>query len=83
MKAAAEENIHITEFTVAPYVSQTDGKSYHEWFIEFENVPQNLETFRHKVDNYLREKNVYYDDLIDGNILEMLEDPPGEEEWLH
>jgi hypothetical protein len=72
MRAAAEENIHITEFTVAPYVSQTEGKSFHEWFIEFENVPQNLETFSHKVDNYLREKNVYYDDLIEGNILEIL-----------
>jgi hypothetical protein len=72
MKAAAEENIHITEFTVAPFVAQNDGKSYHEWFIEFENAPGNLESFRHKVDNYLREKNVYYDDLISGNILDIL-----------
>jgi hypothetical protein len=72
MKAAAEENIHITEFTVAPFVAQGDGQSYHEWFVEFENEPGSLESFRHKVDNYLREKNVYYDDLINGNILEML-----------
>jgi hypothetical protein len=72
MKAAAEENIHITEFTVAPFVSPDEGKSYHEWFIEFENTPTNLESFRHKVDNNLREKNVYYDDLISGNILDML-----------
>ena len=72
MKAAAEENIHITEFTVAPFVSQDKGNSYHEWFIEFENEPANMETFRNKVDNYLREKNVYYDDLVGGNILAML-----------
>jgi hypothetical protein len=72
MRAAAEERLHITEFTVAPFVSPGDGKSYHEWFIEFENRPANLESFRHKVDNNLREKNVYYDDLISGNILEIL-----------
>src|SRR5690349_21143276 len=43
LKAAAEENIHITEFTVAPYVSEGDGKSYHEWFVEFENKPHNMQ----------------------------------------
>ena len=40
MKAAKEENIHIVEFTVAPMVQQGEGKSYHEWFIEFENEPK-------------------------------------------
>lgn len=76
MKAAGEESLHITEFTVAPYVAQGDGKSYHEWFIEFENMPANLEQFRLKVDNNLREKNVYYDDLITGNILDTLQIRP-------
>ncbi len=72
MTAAAEENIHITEFTVAPLVAQDKGKSYHEWLIEFENMPADFESFRLKVDNNLRKKNVYYDDLITGNILETL-----------
>jgi hypothetical protein len=69
LKAANEENIKITEFTVAPFVEQGKGKSYHEWFIEFENEPANLQQFISKVDHNLREKNVYYDDLIGGNIL--------------
>ncbi len=69
MKAAAEEGIHITEFTVAPMISQGKGKSYHEWFVEFENKPANLERFADKVDHHLRTKNIYYDDLISGNIL--------------
>lgn len=72
MTTAAEENIHITEFTVAPFVSSGNGKSYHEWFIEFENMPADMEAFRLKVDNHLRKKNVYYDDLITGNILDTL-----------
>lgn len=72
LKAANEEGIKIIEFTVAPYISQTSGKSHHEWFIEFENVPPDLITFAKKIDDNLRNKNVYYDDLIKGNILEHL-----------
>jgi hypothetical protein len=69
LQAANEEGVKITEFTVAPMVEQGKGKSYHEWFIEFESEPANAEALRLKVDNYLRKKNVYYDDLIAGNIL--------------
>jgi hypothetical protein len=72
LKAAHEENVHITEFTVAPAIGQADGKSYHEWFIEFENEPGNLADFAMKVDDNLRGKNIYYNDLISGNILQPL-----------
>lgn len=73
LKAAAEENAAITEFTVAPFVNEGKGKSYHEWFIEFSNPPANMNAFAEKVDNNLRQKNVYYDDLITGNILMKLQ----------
>lgn len=72
LKAANEEQVHITEFTVAPMVSTDAGKSYHEWFIEFENAPADMHAFAKKIDNNLRQKNVYYDDLIGGNILDQL-----------
>jgi hypothetical protein len=72
MKAAETENIKITEFTVAPNISTTGEKSFHEWFIEFENIPKNLERFAEKIDRNLRKKNIYYDDLIKGNILQPL-----------
>jgi hypothetical protein len=72
LKAAKEEIIHIPEFTVAPFVSSGNGKSYHEWFIEFENMPHDLPGFGSKLDSYLREKNVYYDDLVGGSILSPL-----------
>ena len=72
LKAANEENINVTEFTVAPLIAQNGGKSYHEWFIEFENIPTDLVAFAKKIDGNLRKKNVYYDDLIGGNILEQL-----------
>jgi GH3 auxin-responsive promoter len=74
--AAKEENVQITEFTVAPVIRQVDGKSYHEWFIEFENKPENLDVFANKVDENLRRRNIYYDDLITGNILMPLKITP-------
>ncbi|MEO7835706.1 MAG: GH3 auxin-responsive promoter family protein, partial [Ginsengibacter sp.] len=72
MKAAESENVKITEFTVAPNISTTDEKSFHEWYIEFENYPKDLDRFARKIDQNLRKKNIYYDDLIKGNILQSL-----------
>ncbi|HJT74201.1 MAG TPA: GH3 auxin-responsive promoter family protein, partial [Chitinophaga sp.] len=73
MKAAKEENLRITEFTVAPMVNAVGGElPYHEWFVEFENPPANMAAFAVKVDENLRSKNIYYDDLLRGNILQPL-----------
>src|ERR1700754_3982725 len=51
MKAAEEAGLHITEFTVAPMISQEKGKSYHEWFIEFGLAPADLAAFADQVDH--------------------------------
>lgn len=76
LQACAATGATVTEFTVAPNISQTKGQSYHEWFIEFEHMPADMEVFRKALDQALREKNVYYDDLITGNILDMLHISP-------
>jgi hypothetical protein len=72
LKAASELNVSVVEFTVAPYIQQGEGKSYHEWFIEFEKAPVDMALFSQKLNEYMCEKNVYYQDLIVGNILEPL-----------
>jgi hypothetical protein len=72
LKAAEEEKVRITEFTVAPMIQQNNGRSYHEWFVEFENKPLDIERFSKKVDEQLRKKNIYYNDLVAGNILQPL-----------
>jgi len=61
--------IRINEFTVAPQITPEEGLPYHEWFIEFENEPENLETFAEALDDVMRKQNMYYDDLIVGNVL--------------
>lgn len=71
-KALEEFSVSIREFTVAPYVSQDQDKSCHEWFIEFDRAPESLAAFSSCIDQHLRKKNVYYDDLIKGNILRPL-----------
>lgn len=72
MKAATESGLRIVEFTVAPMVQSVNGRSFHEWFVEFEQQPEDLKEFARRVDNNLRDKNIYYDDLIRGNILDPL-----------
>lgn len=74
--ASAEFNSRIIEFTVAPAIHVSEGLPYHEWFIEFETPPANLEQFAISLNNHLKEKNIYYQDLISGNILQTLKIRP-------
>jgi phenylacetate-coenzyme A ligase PaaK-like adenylate-forming protein len=67
-----ETGINISEFTVAPQVNPESGLPYHEWFIEFENEPENLDDFAAKVDVSMQEQNMYYFDLITGKLLRPL-----------
>jgi hypothetical protein len=62
----------IIEFTVAPMIQQGQGKSYHEWFIEFDELPADISEFALKLDEQMRTLNIYYDDLIAGSILHPL-----------
>lgn len=62
----------ISEFTVAPQVNPKEGLAFHEWFIEFENSPENLEEFAKKIDGSMQEQNSYYKDLIEGKVLRPL-----------
>lgn len=73
MKATVEKfPAQITEFHLAPQVNPKEGLPYHEWFVEFEKEPENLENFRKNLDDEMRKCNTYYDDLIAGNILKPL-----------
>lgn len=73
LSVANEEGVEITEFTVAPQVNPLVGQlPYHEWFVEFAKAPTDLTAFALKVDVALQRKNIYYFDLIEGNILQPL-----------
>jgi len=73
MSVANEEGADVVEFTVAPQVNPPKGElPYHEWFIEFGKKPADIKAFALKVDKALQKKNIYYFDLIEGNILQPL-----------
>ena len=73
MKVAMKDTaIQINEFTVAPQITPLEGLPYHEWFIEFENAPENIVAFAEAIDAEMRLQNTYYDDLIAGKVLQKL-----------
>lgn len=71
-EATANTDIRVSEFTVAPQINPSDGLPYHEWFIEFENDPENLSALAIKLDQSLQLQNSYYFDLIKGKVLQPL-----------
>ena len=62
----------LTEFTVAPQVTPTEGLPHHQWLVEFGKLPSNTDAFTRELDDQLRGLNTYYDDLISGKILRPL-----------
>ncbi len=73
LSAASQQNVRITEFTVAPQINPPKGTlPYHEWFIEFDEAPKNLTTFEKLVNDNMVKQNIYYEDLIKGKVLDTL-----------
>nr|WP_298996117.1 GH3 auxin-responsive promoter family protein [uncultured Allomuricauda sp.] len=69
--AVSNSDAVVNEFTVAPQTSPKEGElPYHEWFIEFENMPTDLEKFLLDIDCSMQKQNSYYFDLIEGKILQ-------------
>lgn len=73
LKNTLEEiSASITEFHVAPQVNPKSGLPYHEWLIEFDKLPSDIEAFSEKLDQELQQQNAYYKDLIEGKVLRSL-----------
>ncbi len=64
-KALAETcrhfNVLANEYTVAPIYFEGEGNGGHEWLIEFENPPHDLEKFAELLDENLQEINSDYE----------------------
>ncbi len=70
---AGNNRVEINEFTVAPQVNPDNGGlPYHEWFIEFGDIPEDMEAFAREIDEQLQNRNSYYKDLILGKVLQTL-----------
>ena len=60
--------ISILEFHVAPQVSPAEGLPYHEWIMECDGEA-NLERLSELADESMSARNIYYRDLIRGQVL--------------
>lgn len=73
LAAAASQDVRFTEFTVAPQITPPEGGlPYHEWLIEFEKPPADLTAFTQRIDHFMCQQNIYYQDLIAGKVLQTL-----------
>ncbi|GAB5400739.1 MAG: GH3 auxin-responsive promoter family protein [Aureisphaera sp.] len=71
-EAMKQFGFSISEFTVAPKTEVNTGLPYHEWLVEFEEMPENLEEISGAIDASMQTQNSYYYDLIDGKVLQRL-----------
>ena len=71
-QALVQLKFSVNEFHVAPQVQPSEGLPYHEWIIEFNGEEPNLLALQEIIDNKMQEQNVYYKDLIVGNVLQPL-----------
>ncbi len=62
----------VTEFTVAPQVNPSTGLPYHEWFIEWDVPPAEIQAFSLELDRAMQDQNIYYKDLITDKVLRPL-----------
>ena len=72
--------LQLNDFSVAPMITPTEGLPYHEWFIEWKVIPENIDELEHELDLIMRTKNSYYDDLVAGHVIRPLRFtslPPG------
>ncbi len=67
--ACAIGQAEVSEFTVAPMVLPGEGESYHEWFVDFDRLPADMEAFTATLDHEMRKQNAYYNDLRTGAML--------------
>ncbi|WP_224488191.1 GH3 auxin-responsive promoter family protein [Robertkochia flava] len=74
---SSEMKARVREFSVAPQLAVKEGElPYHEWFIEFEEVPDALEIMAKRLDEEMQKQNSYYYDLIAGKVLQPLKITP-------
>ena len=59
--AAKKHSVKIIDYTVAPIYMTSNKKGSHEWLIEFEDPPKNLNLFINDLDKYLKNENSDYE----------------------
>lgn len=51
----------VTDFTIAPYFNKNEAVGGHEWFIEFDQAPDDIIAFEKAIDEQLKVENADYE----------------------
>ena len=54
-------NVEVSDYTAAPVYLNDQGKGSHEWLIEFDKAPDNMQQFREELDKALKATNSDYE----------------------
>ncbi|MCX6352633.1 MAG: GH3 auxin-responsive promoter family protein [Bacteroidetes bacterium] len=66
--ASVKHHCTVQDFTAAPVYFSEKGSGAHEWLIEFENPPENIEAFINSMDEKLKQLNSDYEAKRHRNI---------------
>lgn len=66
---AARLNVEVRDFSVAPHIMDEEKGNRHEWLIEFEKEPKDLESFSNELSLELCKISDNYNLLIEGSVL--------------
>lgn len=67
-KACKECDCSIVDYTAGPVYMSHEGTGGHEWLVEFDRAPENLETFAAILDNELKKLNSDYEAKRTGDL---------------
>ncbi|MEO6454255.1 MAG: GH3 auxin-responsive promoter family protein [Ginsengibacter sp.] len=59
--ASAKTNAVVNDYTAAPVYFNEAGNGAHEWLIEFDKMPENINAFAYELDNALKSVNSDYE----------------------
>lgn len=71
-ETAAECGVTIVDYTVAPNIGEDGSLPYHEWFIEFGQMPEDIIDFSKRLDDKICHRNFSYKDLVMHKAIESL-----------
>ena len=70
---SSETGARTIDFIVAPQIHPESGLPYHEWFIEFEKQPPDLDRFASRLNTLVGNRNINYQEFCEAKIMLHLE----------
>ncbi len=71
-ETAAVHQVSIVEYTVAPNIKSDGTIPYHEWFIEFGQLPDDIDAFSKCLQDKICRRNYSYNDAVEKKAIDHL-----------